>query len=153
MTALYVFGSVAFEVRPLNVDGVEEFGGSSAVRKDVIGGVRPVEMSGEGDEKVTLSGELRPTKLGGLDRLEALQTMRRQGVVAPLQRGDGYRFPHYYFIESMHVRHSRLVAGGVGFVVQHTINLHAVPSDRAIGNGAGPGVIAEIRALFDALQG
>ena len=96
----------------------------------------------QGDRKIL------PYHIGGLDELETLHEMRRNGARFPLQRGDGFR-PGWYAITKITERHSELSREGVGYVVRHQISLTKVEPD----SGAGQQIISGLISIFTALGG
>jgi uncharacterized protein len=72
---LYQFGSVQFQVMPVNVQEVEHESGRDFASKDVVGARRPQEFVGPADEKMTLSGCVIPHKFDGLGGLSSLHAM------------------------------------------------------------------------------
>src|SRR5690606_13222732 len=85
---LYQIGTITLDTRPFNVDDVERSASADFAVKAVMGSLPVREFMGEGDEKLTITGALKPTKIGGLTELEALHEMRRSGQRVPVMRGD-----------------------------------------------------------------
>lgn len=143
---LYMIGAVRVDTMPFSADTLAFEGGSSLARKPVMGGMQPIENTGQGDETITVEGQILPTKIGGLTELEVLNEMRRRGARFPLMRGDGFRYG-WYVITSMSIRHSNLMRNGVGFTVQHSIVM-----ERADFNaGDGQQIVSSILSIFTAL--
>lgn len=143
---LYMMGTLAIETRPFSVDEMSRSGTADLAEKSVMGGLPPSEFMGDGGETVTLSGQLLPTKLGGLDQLEIAQQMRREGARFPLMRGDGTRLG-WFSITSIEEKHRHLLQNGIGFVVAHTITMKRVQGD----SGSGQQLISALLDLFNAL--
>ncbi len=112
-----------------------------------MGSLPANEFMGEGDDKVTLSGQLLPTKIGGLDELEIAHQMRKSGARFPLQRGDGQRLG-WFAIVSISEKHKHLGRDGVGFVVKHKITMTKVQAD----SGAGQQIILGLLSMFSLLR-
>ncbi|MCF1502894.1 phage tail protein [Afifella sp. H1R] len=142
---LYMIGTLTLDVA-LNVDTVDRDASADLATKPVIGGLEPSEFMGEGKDEFILSGQLLPTKIGGLDELEIAHQMRRDGTRVPLMRGDGSRLGTFA-ITRIAEKHEDLVATGVGFRVRHTITLKKVQPDAA----AGRQVIFGLLSLFGAI--
>jgi uncharacterized protein len=119
---LYQLGPVAIDVFPFNVDAVERDAAADFARKDLLGRLPGREFVGEGDDQITLSGQLLPTKIGGLTELEAVHALRRAGERLMVLRGDGLVLG-WFAIESVRESHERLGVNGVGQVVKHDIKL------------------------------
>ena len=145
---LYTLGALTLDTRPFSVESMERDADAAVVAKLVMGILPPKEFMGEGEEDITLSGQLLPLKIGGLDELEIAHEMRRKGARFPVQRGDGWR-PGWYAITKVRERHEDLTRQGVGFVVKHTITMVKVQPDA----GAGQQIISGLLiSLFDGLR-
>jgi len=140
---LYIIGALTMDTMPFNVDKVSRDAGADIVSKPVIGGLKPKEFMGEGDDNITLSGQLLPSKIGGLNELEAAHSMRVSGTRFPLMRGDGARLG-WFAITRISEGHKHLMRNGVGFVVKHSITMTKVQSD----TGAGQQIISGLLSLF-----
>ena len=145
---LYMLGTVTIDTQPFSIDEMERSADASIVAKPVIGASPPKEFTGDGEDDITLSGQILPYHIGGLDELETLHEMRRSGARFPLQRGDGFR-PGWYAITKITERHSELSREGVGYVVRHQISLTKVEPD----SGAGQQIISGLISIFTALGG
>lgn len=143
---LYMIGALSLDTRPFNVDEMSRDADASIVAKPVIGGFQPKEFTGEGEDDITLSGQLLPAKIGGLTELEFAHEMRRTGARFPLMRGDGTRFG-WYAISRISERHRDLGRDGVGFTVQVSISMTKTQPTA----GAGQQVISGLLSLFGAL--
>ncbi|MBN9046216.1 MAG: phage tail protein [Rhizobiales bacterium] len=140
---LYMLGTLTVDTRPFSVDEMQRSASADIASKALINAFPGKEFTGEGDDQITLSGQLLPTKIGGLDELETLHEMRRNGVRFPLQRGDGMRMG-WFAITNISETHSSLTRQGVGFVVKHTITMTRVQPD----SGSGQQIIAGLLSLF-----
>ena len=143
---LFLLGGLAVDTMPFNVDAVSRTARADLATKPVMGGLAPSEFTGEGEDVLTLSGQLLPLKIGGLDELEIADEMRRTGARFPLMRGDGKRLG-WRAITRISERHRHLMRDGVGFTVHHTIQMRKVQPEA----GDGQQVIAGLLTLFDAL--
>lgn len=144
--SLYVLGGVVMDTRPFNADKFERRASADLVQKAVMGGLQPSEFMGEGEESLTLSGQLLPFKTGGLTELDVLDEMRRTGARFPVMRGDGKRLGTYA-ITDISERHRELMRDGVGFVVKYSVRLRKVQA-----NYDGGAVIASLISIFEALR-
>ncbi len=140
---LYHVGPVQMDTRPFNTDKFDRRASADIASKPVIGGLKPKESMGEGDETITFSGQLLPSKIGGLTELEAIDQLRREGEALPVMRGDGKSLG-WYKIEQVSESHEHLDREGVGFVVKHRIRLTKCEPD----TGAAGAVIGMILSIF-----
>lgn len=140
---LYMFGALTFDTRPFNADGFDRSATADIAKKAVIGGFQPREFMGEGDDTISISGRLLPSKIGGLSELELAHSMRRSGARAPLIRGDGVRLG-WYAISSINERHNDLLRSGVGFTLDYQITFEPVQST----SDAAQSVISGLLSLF-----
>lgn len=143
---LYMIGTLSFDTRPFNADSMDRSATADLAEKPVIGGLAPSEFMGEGNDKITLSGLLLPSKIGGLTELEIADQMRKAGARVPVMRGDGKRIGTFSIIK-LGEKHTKLMRDGVGFSVSYSIKLKKVQADR---DGA-IAVISGLLSLFDAL--
>lgn len=141
---LYQLGPVSVDVWPFNADSVQSEASADFANKPLIGRRPGYEFMGDGEETLTLSGQLLPTKLGGLDELEALQAMRRNGERMMVARGDGKIFG-WYAVQSISESHEMIGFDGVGQVIKHSIKLLRVD---APGEEEGAGLLDQILSLF-----
>lgn len=114
---LYSFGTIQFEVSPLNIHELDHVTETDWARKEIAGAGVYREWVGEGDEVVTLRGRIFPHRLGGLTELEVIDSFRRAGQAELLQRGDGKNLG-WYVIERFACTHRFLGADGVGQQIQ-----------------------------------
>lgn len=143
---LYMLGTLIVDTMPFSINRMDRSSEASIATKAVMGGLQPKEFTGEGDEEITLSGEILPWKIGGMNELETLDEMRRTGTRFPLLRGDGWR-PGWYVITRFSEGHTEIMRDGVGFVVEHRISMTKTAPDA----GAGQQVISGLLNLFSAL--
>lgn len=147
---LFQIGPLTLDTFPFSADSFDHQGGADLAAKDVMGGLRPREHTGEADDSVTISGQLLPTKLGGLAEMELAFSLSTSATPVPLMRGDG-RVLGWYVIEKVSEKHTDLTRFGVGFVVRYTLSLTKVGTDGAMGSGAAGGVVGMLLNLFEAL--
>lgn len=145
---LYMLGALAVDTRPFSAEEVRRNASSEIASKPLMQAFPGKEFMGEGDDVITISGQLLPSKIGGLSELEIVHQMRRSGTRFPLLRGDGQRLG-WFAITQVSEQHSHLMRDGVGFVVRHTITMTKVEPDQ----GAGQQVISGLLSLFDAVVG
>lgn len=140
---LYMLGTLALDTRPFNADAMERTASADLAAKPVIGGLEPSEFMGEGADEITLSGQLLPTRIGGLSELEIAHQMRRSGARFPLMRGDGVRLGTYA-ITRITESHRNLTREGIGFTLDHAITMKKVQPDA----GSGQQIIMGLLSLF-----
>jgi uncharacterized protein len=145
---LYMLGTLTIDTTPFSIDAMERDSGSSIAIKPVMGRLQPKEFTGEGEDEITLSGQILPQVLGGMNEMETLQQMRVNGTRFPLMRGDGWR-PGWYVITHISERHREIQRNGVGFVIAHAITMIKTDPD----TGSGGQIISGLIALFQALKG
>lgn len=143
---LYQLGTLALDTRPFNADAVRRHATADLASKGVMGGLDPSEFMGEGTDTITLSGQLLPSKIGGLTELETAHEMRRNGARFPVMRGDG-RCLGWFAITRISENHRELLRTGVGFIVHHRITMKKVQADA----GAGQQIITALLSLFDGI--
>jgi len=89
-------------------------------------GQRPsAQFIGVGDEKITLSGELRPEITGGAVSLMTVRLLADQGMAWPLIGGSGMIYG-MYVIESISNTHSEFFPNGAASKIMFTLNLKRV---------------------------
>lgn len=141
---LYMIGPVTVEVFPFNADAVTVDGTTDYAKKDLLGRLPAREFVGEGDETLTLKGQVLPSKLGGLSAIEALHGLRRRGERLFVMRGDG-AVKGWYAVEHIAENHEMLGPNGVDQVVKHEVKLVMVdPPD----SDAGGGIINDLIGLL-----
>lgn len=143
---LYMIGTLALDTRPFAVNEMSRNADASIVAKPLIGAAPGKEFTGQGEDDITLTGQLLPTRIGGLDELEVLHQMRRAGTRFPLMRGDGWRYG-WYAITRISEQHRGLGRDGVGFAVEVTIMMTKTEAT----DGAGQQIISGLLSLFETL--
>lgn len=141
---LYQIGPVTVDVFPFNASEVERDGATDYAKKELLGRLPGREYVGEGDETLTLKGQVLPTKIGGLGEIEALHGLRRAGEQIMVVRGDGAVLG-WFAVENVKESHEHLGADGVGQVVKHEIKLVRVDPP---GGEAGAGLLGLLLSLF-----
>lgn len=140
---LYQIGPISMDTFPFNADKFKRKASADIAKKPVIGTLKPKEFMGEGDEQITLSGQLLPSKIGGLSELDALDNFRTGGASLPVIRGDGVSLG-WYIIENVSEDHTELMRDGVGFKVSYSISLTKSQPD-----GGAVGIIGAVLDLFE----
>ncbi len=142
---LYMIGAVTLDTTPFPVDEVEPTAAADFAIKPVLG-VRPRrEFMGEGEETLTLSGRLLPSKIGGLLELESLQSIRRAGEAVPVMRGDGTMLG-WFVITQISSPHGNLERDGIGFTIDYRITMARTEPD-----AASTAVVGSLYSLFELL--
>lgn len=129
---LYFLGNVRIDTFPFSVSEVQEEGEASIVSKGVLGRPPAKEFTAPADEVLTLTGEILPHKIGGMDELNELRAMRDRGERFRVERGDGVGLG-WFSITSISKSHRDIMADGVGFRVGHTIKLTETERSREDG--------------------
>jgi uncharacterized protein len=143
---LYMLGTLVIDTSPFSIDRMERNTDASIATKAVMGGLQPKEFTGEGDDEITISGQILPWKIGGMNELATVDEMRRAGTRFPLLRGDGWR-PGWFVITKVSESHTEIMRDGVGFVVAHRITMIKTEAD----SGDGQQIISGLLSLFSAL--
>jgi phage protein U len=136
---LFQWGTIQFEVFPLNVHQMDHATQSEWARKEIVGAATYREWVGEGDDEVTLRGKVfphfmsaklrergQPNSSGGLGHLDVLDGMRRLGQAHLLIRGDGWKLG-WYVIEKLARGHTMLGADGIGQQIEFQATFQRVP--------------------------
>ena len=144
----YLLGAVGIDTRPLSADSVRRQATGGLVAKPTMGGRQRKEKTGEGEDDITITGTLLPSRIGGLTELEALHAMRRASTRFPLMRGDGTRLG-WYAIKDITEDHREIGRDGVGFEVQYSVTMEQAGEEA----GAAQSVISGLFSLFSALGG
>ena len=143
---LYMIGAIQVDTFPFSVDSVSRSASADIATKPLLNGLKGAEFMGEGDDRLTLRGQLLPAKIGGLNELEALREHMRKGAALPVMRGDGVRLGTFA-ITNLRDNHNHLLRDGVGALVRYTITLKKVPANPATSQQ----VIPNLLQLFDLL--
>ena len=144
---LYLLGALEFSTGPFSLNSFGRDAGADLVSKAVMGGLQPSEFTGEGEDIVSIAGQLLPFHLGGLSELEKAHDMRVNGVRFPLMRGDGNRLGTYAFTRISET-HEEISFGGVGFVIKHRMKLRKVQEDDTGDQQA----VTDLMSIFDILR-
>jgi len=129
MSTLYRWGSVTWEVFPLNAGEVDHTTATDWSKKEIAGAANYREWVGEGDETIHIRGKVFPyffanmamqmtgnksdNGRGGLSHLDILDNQRRMGQAHLLIRGDGVNLG-WFVMETFSRGHSFLGAAGIG---------------------------------------
>lgn len=136
---LYVYGSIPFEVYPLNVHEMQHVTGTDWARKEIAGAAIHREWVGENDEEIHLRGRVFPhffvnfsrqgggQSSGGLGHLDVMDNMRRLGQAHVLMRGDGWHFG-WFVIERLMRGHTFLGQDGIGQQINFEATFQRVPA-------------------------
>jgi phage protein U len=90
-----------------------------------VGQRASAQFIGVGDEKITLTGELRPEVTGGAISLLTLKVMADEGRAWPLIGGNGTIYG-MYVAESFSATHSEFLSNGSAQKIQFTLSLKRV---------------------------
>jgi len=90
-----------------------------------VGQRASAQFTGVGDEKITLSGELRPEITGGAVSLLTLKLLADEGRAWPLIGGNGTIFG-MYVVENYVTTHSEFFSDGSARKILFTLNLKRV---------------------------
>ena len=89
-------------------------------------GLRPSsQFTGPGDEKITLSGELRPEITGGAASLLTVKLLADEGMAWPLIGGSGTIYG-MYVVENYSASHSDFFSNGSASKIMFTLSLRRV---------------------------
>jgi phage protein U len=139
---LYTWGSILFQVYPLNVSQMNHVTQTDWSKKEIAGAASYREWVGENDEEIHLQGkvfpkyfarEMRrrrgspiPGSSGGLGHLDVMDNMRRLGQAHALVRGDGWH--HGWFVlERLQRSHTFLDESGIGQQIEFDATFQRVP--------------------------
>lgn len=111
---LYSWGHVLFQVMPLNVHEVDYESATDWAHKEIAGAPIYREWVGENDELVHLRGRIFPYRIGGMNELESMESMRRKGVPNPLIRGNPAMMLGWFVCERLVRSHTFLSTQGIG---------------------------------------
>lgn len=138
---LFQWGTIQFQVYPLNVSDLSHHTGADWARKEVAGAAMYREWVGENDEQIQIKGRVFPhyfarksrerklTKLpssGGLGHLDVLDNMRRTGQAHTLIRGDGWHFG-WFIMDTLQRAHSLIASDGIGQQIDFEASFQRVP--------------------------
>lgn len=132
--ALYIIGGVRLELHPLNVSDVDHDREADYAKHAVVGGRKPYENVGIGEEKLRLQGKIFPRAIGGRTEFALLVGLQEDGQAVLVTRGNEKL--GWYRIARLNERHKHLSEDGVGRVVDVRIEIER--DERPVGsNGAG----------------
>jgi phage protein U len=158
---LFTWGSIPFEVYPLNVTEMQHVTETDWARKEIAGAAIHHEWVGENDEEIHLRGRVFPhffsvastgrlngarqdfsnksqdrpyanPSSGGLGHLDVMDNMRRLGQVHALVRGDGWHYG-WFAIHRLMRGHSNIERDGVGQMIEFeaAFKRFPIPNDPA----------------------
>jgi phage protein U len=119
---LYALGPLDFEIAPFNTHQFGREHAADFAPKDLLGSRRGHEFVGDGEEIVKMAVKLFPHKLGGLDSLDMLNSLRGIGGPQFLMRGDGVPLG-WYLITHVGETSTYLDRQGVGRMIDVEIEL------------------------------
>lgn len=143
---LFQLGAVTIDVGPYNVNEVSRQAKADFAAHDLINRIKGQEPVGEGDDTLSLKGQILPSKarLDGSAHLETLHGMRRAQQPVLVMRGDG-RNMGWFVITDIDEEHETLSNRGVGHVIKHEVKLLKVDGP---GTDGGLGLLTQIISLF-----
>ncbi len=147
---LFQLGPLTLDTFPMGPDSFSRNSGADLATKPIMGRMQGREFMGPSDQSLTISGQLLPTKIGGLPDLEQLHALSSSGTKLPVMRGDGVMLG-WFVIEKVTEQHKDLTALGIGFVVAYSLNLIKVDADSATGSALSGGLVGMLLNLFEAL--
>ncbi|WP_338606848.1 phage tail protein [Pelagibacterium nitratireducens] len=145
---LYQIGPITLDTMPFNADTMRRASGAAVAEKGVMGARPPLEFMGKGEDRITLSGRLLPTRIGGLTELETVRGLMEAGTRVPVMRGDGKMFG-WHAIVRIEEDHANLDRFGVGFTLAYTIELLRDGAEPSLGGATG--IFDMMLGLFEAL--
>ena len=107
---LYQIGLLSFQTNAFSIDRVRRNTRADFAVKPVVGGRKPREAIGPGDDGLTLSGTLLPFRLGGLTELDIAHGMLASQIAQPVMRGDGKSLD-YHVLEDIEEDHQEIEFG------------------------------------------
>lgn len=125
-TVLYQWGTLQFEVHPLNVHEVDHSTATDWAQKPIAGGAIYREWVGENDEEIFFRGRVFPYRIGGMTELDVFEGARRSGVASALLRGDGVALG-WFVCERFVRQHHMLTFEGVGQLINFEAVMARVP--------------------------
>lgn len=129
---LYQLGGLQFRTTGLGPHEVTRSTAADYAEKVVIGGLKPAEAVGPGDDEITLTCCLPSPEFGGLNEIAILDQMRVAQSPQILVRGDGYGFG-WRRITKMQEKHRYLDHDGIGRVIDFELVLKKSPRPSAAG--------------------
>ena len=145
---LYQVGPLTIDTVPFEVSRVRRTASADYAVKPTIGGLKPREAMGEGEDVLILSGQLLPSRLGGMSELALAHALRVAQEPLPVMRGDGGSLD-YRVIDQIEEDHRDIQRDGVGFTVEYTLRLVKVPAPAPTTAAA---VIGTLISLFQVLR-
>lgn len=122
---MMIYGLMPFMRQTLPYQGLDHNVNYRWASTSRIGTRAASQFLGAGDEKITLSGELRPEITGGTVSLLALKEMADGGRAWPLIAGNGLIYG-MYVVEGFTEKHSELLSDGSARKIGFTLSLRRV---------------------------
>lgn len=119
---LYQLGGLQFRSTGLGPHEVARDTAADYAEKDVVGGLKPAEFVGEGDDEIVLTCCLPSQEFGGLSEIALLDQMRISGTSHIFVRGDGYSLG-WRRITKIREKHRYLDGDGIGRVIDLDLTL------------------------------
>lgn len=131
VSTLYQWGTIQFQIFPLNVHEVDHETASDWAHKEIAGAAIYREWVGENDEQLFLRGKIFPYRIGGMTELEHFNAMRRAGIANLLVRGNPGDILGWFVCERLVRAHTFLSAEGVGQQIAFEATMARVPIPEA----------------------
>lgn len=119
---MMIYGMLPFMRQTLPYNQMSHDSGWNWPSNNRVGKRAAVQFTGKTNEKISLSGELRPEITGGPVKALAFQLLADEGRAWPLIGGDGTIYG-MYVIESFKTTHSDFYADGSARVIIFTLGL------------------------------
>ncbi len=119
---MMIYGMLPFMRQTLPYDELQHSTDYRWPTNSRVGRRASAQFIGSGDEKITLSGELRPEITGGAVSLLTLKAMADEGRAWPLIGGNG-KIYGMYVTESVAATHSEFYSDGSARKITFTLSL------------------------------
>lgn len=119
---MMIYGMLPFMRQTLPYNQLIHDSGWNWASNSRVGRRAAAQFTGKGNDKITLSGELRPEITGGPVKALAFQLLADEGRAWPLIGGDGTIYG-MYVIESFKTTHSDFYADGSARVIAFNLSL------------------------------
>jgi len=141
---LYAIGPLECDTFPFEVGSVERETTADFAKHALVSAPEDYEFAGRGTSSLTVSGQLLPFHIGGLSELETAHALCEGGQPQWVFRGDG-RPLGWYVITKVKEKHKHISPTGIGFVIEHELNLERVDDP---GSDVGGDLISTLISLF-----
>lgn len=125
---MMILGMFVFMLKTTPYQSLEQDSAWRHVKNDRVGKSARYQYIGPGDDKITLSGELRPEITGGDISLELLRTMAFTGKAWPLIQGTGKIYGMYVITDISESR-SEFFSDGKARKIGFKVSLERVSED------------------------